>query len=105
MDEISTGLDASVTYEICASMREWAHTKRITVIISLLQPTPETVGTFDDIVLLREGAVVFHGELAQVSPYLRGLGYNPPDEAGADLADWLNDLLVRRVLCSAAMRD
>ena len=93
MDEISTGLDASVTYEICASMRHWARTKRITVIISLLQPTPETVGTFDDVVLLREGAVVFHGELPLVTPYLRGLGFSPPDEAGADLADWLNDLL------------
>ena len=93
MDEISTGLDASVTYEICASLRQWAHAKKITVIISLLQPTPETVGTFDDIVLLREGSVVFHAPAATVSPYLRGLGFFPPDEAGSDLADWLNDLL------------
>ena len=93
MDEISTGLDASVTYEICASLHAWARSKRITVIISLLQPTPETVGTFDDLLLLRDGSVVFHGESASVAPYLRGLGFNPPDEAGADLADWLNDLL------------
>ena len=93
MDEISTGLDASVTYEICASLRTWARAKGTTVIISLLQPTPETVGTFDDLVLLREGSVVFHGEAARVAPYLRGLGFSPPDEAGSDLADWLNDLL------------
>jgi ABC-type multidrug transport system ATPase subunit len=53
MDEISTGLDASVTYEICSALRQWARTKKITVVISLLQPTPETVGTFDDIVLMR----------------------------------------------------
>ena len=41
MDEISTGLDASVTYDICASIATWAHEMRGTVVIALLQPTPE----------------------------------------------------------------
>jgi hypothetical protein len=44
----------------------------------ILQPTPEVVALFDDVVLLREGAVVYHGPLPCLPEYLRGLGFLPP---------------------------
>ncbi len=96
MDEISTGLDASVTYDICASIRAWAHEMRGTVAIALLQPTPEVFDLFDDIMLLREGTVVYHGPRTELPAYLAGLGFTPPeaaDEASSDVADWLVELL------------
>jgi ABC-type multidrug transport system ATPase subunit len=96
MDEISTGLDASVTYDIVASIRAWAHEMRGTVIIALLQPTPEVYDLFDDVLLMREGAVVYHGARTQLPGYLAGLGFTPPseeEEASSDMADWLVELL------------
>jgi ABC-type multidrug transport system ATPase subunit/ABC-type multidrug transport system permease subunit len=96
MDEISTGLDASVTYDICASIRAWAHEMRGTVIIALLQPTPEVYSLFDDVLLMREGSVVYHGSRKELPDYLTGLGFVPPQgdtESDADMADWLVDLL------------
>ena len=95
MDEISTGLDASVTYDICASIRAWAREMRGTVIIALLQPTPEVYGLFDDVLLMREGSVVYHGERKALPAYLSGMGFVPPAGGdAADIADWLVELLV-----------
>ena len=99
MDEISTGLDASVTYDICASIRAWAKEMRGTVIIALLQPTPEVYTLFDDILLMREGAVVYHGPRKALPGYLSALGFKPPgdanhaDDSTVDMADWLVELL------------
>ena len=99
MDEISTGLDASVTYDICASIRAWAKEMRGTVIIALLQPTPEVYNLFDDILLMREGAVVYHGPRKQLPAYVTALGFKPPgdanhaDDSTVDMADWLVELL------------
>ena len=44
-----------------------------------LKPTPETVALFDDIMILREGAMIYHGPLVELPSYLRGIGFMPPD--------------------------
>ncbi|CAH1430816.1 unnamed protein product [Lactuca virosa] len=54
MDEISTGLDSSTTYQIVTYMKQMVHIMDVTMIVSLLQPTPETFELFDDIILLSE---------------------------------------------------
>jgi ABC-type multidrug transport system ATPase subunit len=112
LDEVSTGLDSSVTFDVMKSLRARAQRQGLAVVVALLQPTPGTVAQFDDIILLREGAVVFHGAREELPGYLRGLGYLLPAAAGAsatasaatgaeegsgageeDLADWLSELL------------
>ncbi|KAJ0790822.1 putative ABC-type sulfate transporter [Helianthus annuus] len=55
MDEISTGLDSSTTYQIVKYMKEMVHIMDATMMIALLQPAPETFELFDDIILLSEG--------------------------------------------------
>lgn len=55
MDEISTGLDSSTTFQIVRGLRDLSHLGRATVFIALLQPAPETYDLFDDIMLLSEG--------------------------------------------------
>jgi ABC-type multidrug transport system ATPase subunit len=61
MDEISTGLDSSTTYQIVNSMKQDVHIHNGTAVISLLQPAPETYDLFDDIILLSDGRVVYQG--------------------------------------------
>ena len=55
MDDISTGLDSSTTYQIIKCLRDFSHLRMGTVFISLLQPAPEVYNLFDDIMLLSEG--------------------------------------------------
>ncbi|KAM1664927.1 hypothetical protein ACFXTN_040369 [Malus domestica] len=50
MDEISTGLDSSTTFQIVKFMRQMVHILDVTMVISLLQPAPETYDLFDDII-------------------------------------------------------
>ena len=57
MDEISTGLDSSTTFQITRTLREFSHLRAATMLVALLQPTPETYELFDDIMLLSEGTV------------------------------------------------
>ena len=55
MDEISTGLDSSTTFQIIQSIRNLAHLQRATVCVALLQPAPEVFELFDDVMVLAEG--------------------------------------------------
>ena len=86
LDEISTGLDSAVTYDIVSRLRGRATDNGLTVLVSLLQPTPETYALFDEVLLMREGAVVYHGPRASLPGYLAGLGFAPPPEAAGSAA-------------------
>jgi ABC-type multidrug transport system ATPase subunit len=51
-------LDAAVTFDICHSLRKQAVADNKSVVIALLQPTPEVYALFDSIILMREGQIV-----------------------------------------------
>lgn len=55
LDEISTGLDSSTTFQITRTLRDFCHLREATMLVALLQPTPETYALFDDILLMSEG--------------------------------------------------
>eukprot|EP00227_Mantoniella_beaufortii_P011174 CAMPEP_0197591472 /NCGR_PEP_ID=MMETSP1326-20131121/13381_1 /TAXON_ID=1155430 /ORGANISM="Genus nov. species nov., Strain RCC2288" /LENGTH=1392 /DNA_ID=CAMNT_0043156947 /DNA_START=71 /DNA_END=4249 /DNA_ORIENTATION=- len=94
MDEISTGLDAAVTYNIIAALREWARTTNGTAVIALLQPTPEVFNQFDQLMLLREGAPVYHGPRDKAVEHFTKLGFVAPNPgSGEDIADWFVNLV------------
>jgi ABC-type multidrug transport system ATPase subunit len=65
-DEISNGLDAESTYNIVSSLMYFAHVMNRTRVISLLQPSPEAVSLFDEIILLAEGQIIFAGPVDHV---------------------------------------
>jgi ABC-type multidrug transport system ATPase subunit len=74
------GLDASVTFDIVHSLRRRAQQDNISVVIALLQPTPEVYALFDEVILLREGQVLYHGARTELPGYLRNLGFEVPEE-------------------------
>ena len=78
MDEISTGLDSSVTFDIVKSLHRRCREQNLAVVIALLQPTPEVYRLFDEVILLREGAVIYHGARDQLPDYLMSLGFELP---------------------------
>jgi ABC-type multidrug transport system ATPase subunit len=75
MDEISTGLDAATTYDICKLIGETSGLTKRVRIISLLQPPPETFALFDELILLSEGQVIYSGPVQKVVPHFESLGY------------------------------
>ncbi|GMF38143.1 unnamed protein product [Phytophthora lilii] len=90
MDEISTGLDSAATYDIVCTQRDIAKKLHKTVVMALLQPAPEVFELFDNILLLNDGEVMYHGPREQAVPYFESLGFVcPPDR---DVADYLLDL-------------
>ncbi|GAB2264161.1 hypothetical protein Droror1_Dr00026295 [Drosera rotundifolia] len=94
MDDISTGLDSSTTYQICKYMRQLVHIMDFTVVISLLQPAPETYYLFDDLILLAEGHITYQGPLENVLDFFGFMGFKCPERKG--VADFLQEATSRK---------
>ncbi|KAL0347079.1 UNVERIFIED_CONTAM: ABC transporter G family member 39 [Sesamum calycinum] len=90
MDEISTGLDSSTTFQILKSMRQMVHIIDVTMIIALLQPAPETYDLFDDIILLSEGQIVYQGPRENILEFFGYMGFKCPERKG--VADFLQEV-------------
>ncbi|KAL6271321.1 hypothetical protein ACE6H2_028232 [Prunus campanulata] len=94
MDEISTGLDSSTTYQIVNSVKNYVHILNGTAVISLLQPAPETYELFDDIILLSDGQIVYQGPREQVLDFFESMGFKCPERKG--VADFLQEVTSRK---------
>ncbi|KAK8340930.1 hypothetical protein V6Z12_A08G131200 [Gossypium hirsutum] len=73
MDEISTGLDSSTTYQI---------------------PAPETYDLFDDIILLSDGQIAYQGPREHVLEFFESMGFKCPARKG--VADFLQEVTSRK---------
>ncbi|XP_020113539.1 ABC transporter G family member 51 [Ananas comosus] len=93
MDEISTGLDSSTTFQIVKCMRNFVHQMEATVMMSLLQPAPETFDLFDDLILLSEGHIIYQGPTKHVVGFFESLGFSLPPRKG--VADFLQEVTSR----------
>ncbi|XP_076952083.1 ABC transporter G family member 35-like [Bidens hawaiensis] len=94
MDEISTGLDSSTTFQIVKCMQQVAHLTDSTIFMSLLQPAPETFDLFDDIFLLSEGQIVYQGPREHVVEFFESCGFKCPERKGA--ADFLQEVTSKK---------
>jgi ABC-type multidrug transport system ATPase subunit len=94
MDEISTGLDSSTTFQIVKFIRQMVHIMDITMVISLLQPAPETFDLFDDIILLSEGHVVYQGPREKIVEFFEHVGFKCPERKG--VADFLQEVTSKK---------
>ncbi|XP_004498643.1 pleiotropic drug resistance protein 1-like [Cicer arietinum] len=94
MDEISTGLDSSTTFQIISSIRQSIHILNGTALVSLLQPAPETYELFDDIILLTDGQIVYQGPRENVLEFFESMGFKCPERKG--VADFLQEVTSRK---------
>jgi hypothetical protein len=97
---IETGppyIPAATTFDITRLMGVVTKITNTIKIVSLLQPPPETVANFDEMILLAEGWVIYCGPVEDVIGHFKALGYVIPERM--DVADWLQ---VRyRMKCSS----
>ncbi|XP_077217702.1 pleiotropic drug resistance protein 3-like isoform X2 [Tasmannia lanceolata] len=94
MDEISTGLDSSTTFQIVTCLQQLVHITDVTALISLLQPAPETYDLFDDIILMAEGKIIYNGPRSHVLNFFEDCGFRCPERKGA--ADFLQEVISRK---------
>ncbi|KAJ4718044.1 Pleiotropic drug resistance ABC transporter [Melia azedarach] len=94
MDEISTGLDSSTTFQIVKCLQQIVHLTEGTILMSLLQPAPETFDLFDDIILLSEGQIVYQGPREHVLQFFASCGFRCPERKGT--ADFLQEVTSRK---------
>ncbi|KAE8699641.1 hypothetical protein F3Y22_tig00110575pilonHSYRG00032 [Hibiscus syriacus] len=92
MDEISTGLDSSTTFQIVTCLQQLTHITEATILVSLLQPAPETFDLFDDIILMAEGKIVYLGPCSYVQEFFENCGFRCPERKG--IADFLQEVCV-----------
>ncbi|KAL9251841.1 ABC transporter G family member 42-like protein [Drosera capensis] len=94
MDEISTGLDSSTTFQIVKFLQQITHLSEATILMSLLQPAPETYDLFDDIILLSEGHIVYQGPRENVLSFFESCGFRCPERKGT--ADFLQEVTSKK---------
>ncbi|MCD7449972.1 drug-responsive transcription factor pdr3 [Datura stramonium] len=94
MDEISNGLDSSTTYQIVACLQQLAHITDATILVSLLQPAPETFDLFDDIILMAEGKILYHGPRNSALEFFESCGFKCPERKG--VADFLQEVTSKK---------
>jgi ABC-type multidrug transport system ATPase subunit len=90
MDEISTGLDSSTTFQIVKCIQQIVHLGEATVLASLLQPAPEVFDLFDDVMLLSEGQIVYQGPREYVLEFFERCGFRCPQRKG--VLDFLQEV-------------
>ncbi|CAN8278879.1 unnamed protein product [Cochlearia groenlandica] len=94
MDEISTGLDSSTTFQIVKCLQQIVHLTDASVLMSLLQPAPETFDLFDDIILLSEGQIVYQGPRDHILEFFESFGFKCPERKGT--ADFLQEVTSKK---------
>ncbi len=86
-DEISNGLDSAATFDITKMAQASVQAFKYCCVISLNQPAPEVYGLFDEVLLLKKGALVYQGPPAEALGYFEQLGFRCPPKT--DIADFL----------------
>ncbi|KAL4447582.1 hypothetical protein ABPG75_004801 [Micractinium tetrahymenae] len=89
-DEISTGLDSNTTYQIMRALGNFTRVMKVATVVGLLQPQPEAFSLFDEVILLSNGKVCYHGPVEAVLPFFEGLGFRCPPRRG--VADFLQEV-------------
>uniref|UniRef100_A0A7S2GR72 ABC transporter domain-containing protein n=1 Tax=Haptolina brevifila TaxID=156173 RepID=A0A7S2GR72_9EUKA len=91
LDEPSSGLDSFASFTLCKLLRRLASQRP--VLLSVHQPSSQLFASFDDLLLLTEGRLLFHGKPLEACPYLYDLGA-PCAKPGVSDGDHLLHILV-----------
>lgn len=78
LDEPTTGLDSVNALRVGQMLQDLAKKEKRTVIATVHSPSSELVETFDDLLLLSEGHVVYHGPREEATAYFASIGHQVP---------------------------
>jgi len=89
LDEPTSGLDSHMANEVAVSLAALAADGR-TVVCTIHSPTSYAFSKFDDLIMLKQGRVAYHGPCDSVAGYLqKTCGVSPPQGIFYSLPEWL----------------
>jgi len=89
LDEPTSGLDSHMANEVAVSLAALAAEGR-TVVCTIHSPTSYAFSKFDDLMMLKQGRVAYHGPCESVAAYLQNTcGVPPPKGIFYSLPEWL----------------
>ncbi|CAI4230341.1 unnamed protein product [Auanema sp. JU1783] len=92
-DEPTSGLDSFLAFQVISVLKELARKKRMTILVTIHQPSSQIFELFDKVYLLTEGRLAFFGTLSQAENFWRNIGmevprnFNPSDHYIASLSN------------------
>ncbi|EXX59290.1 hypothetical protein RirG_190390 [Rhizophagus irregularis DAOM 197198w] len=103
LDEPTSGLDSSLALELTKILKEFAVKQRKPIIMVIHQPSSQVFESFDKLMLMADGHMVYFGERAGVVKYLADQGYKcHPNFNPADyILELLNDNTIKQKLINA----
>ncbi|KNC99970.1 uncharacterized protein SPPG_05345 [Spizellomyces punctatus DAOM BR117] len=90
LDEPTSGLDSYNAHAVMRTICDLAHKSKKTIIFTIHQPRSDVYAMFDDILLLRNGEIMYSGASKDMEKYFASLGH--PCPPGYNIADWVLDL-------------
>ncbi|WFD34805.1 hypothetical protein MCUN1_001649 [Malassezia cuniculi] len=78
-DNSSRGLDSSTALEFVKSLRVATDIGRVTTMASIYQAGEALTKTFDKVIVLNQGYVVYFGPVHKAADYFKSIGYLPQD--------------------------
>ncbi|KAK5579863.1 hypothetical protein RB653_009551 [Dictyostelium firmibasis] len=78
MDEPTSGLDSHTSYKLISKVKTIATDSKLSVMVSLLQPSIELTNLFDDVLIIgKNGTMVYFGPLNCLIGYFESIGLAP----------------------------
>ena len=78
LDEPTTGLDSVNACRVGQLLQDLAHVEHRTVMCTIHTPSSELFALFDDLLLLGNGHVIYHGPNAEAPKYFASIGHAVP---------------------------
>ncbi|CAK7221669.1 hypothetical protein SBRCBS47491_004607 [Sporothrix bragantina] len=91
-DQPTRGLDSKTALEFAETLRRSADEQRTTVVATLYQAGNAIYDTFDKVLVLAEGCMIYYGPGREARGYFERLGFVCP--RGANIADFLTSVTV-----------
>ncbi len=88
----TNGLDSASAFDVVNSYKKVAAMGDLSMMCSLVQPSPELLNLFDNVLLMSKGVCLYFGPVQTVERYFFGLGYQMPSTKA--LPDYLEELSV-----------
>ena len=78
VDELTSGLDETIAFEVLSTVRALADTGSVSVLLTIHQPNQRMLELFDHILILKEGSSIFFGTVLESVQYFENLGFISP---------------------------
>jgi ATP-binding cassette subfamily G (WHITE) protein 2 len=91
LDEPTSGLDSTTALSVCQALKNLSDIGECTVVCTIHQPQPKIFNLFDNLILMKQGNIVYQGAAQKATNFLLQVGMPLP--ADVSLADYLLDVV------------